>query len=68
MLHSPVVPRRRSKKLHCPWDGPYKIVKVLSKVTYRIQCCQGQHRRLVAHFDRLKSCPADIREREPSVS
>ena len=39
MFHSPVAPRGRSKKLHCLWDGPYKIVKVLSKVTYRIQCC-----------------------------
>ena len=68
MLHSPVVPRGHSKKLHCSWDGPYKIVKVLSKVTYRIQCCQSRRRRLVVHFDRLKPCPADIREREPSVT
>ena len=68
MLHSPVVPQGRSKKLHFPWDGPYKIVKVLSKVTYRIQCCQGRRCRLVVHFDRLKPCPADIRERKPSMS
>ena len=67
MLHSPVVPRGHSKNLHCPWDGPYKIVKVLSKVTYRIQCCQVQRRRLVVHFDRLKPYPADLWEREPSV-
>ena len=68
ILHSPVVPRGRSKKLHCPWDGPYKIVKVLSKVTYRILCSQGRRRRLAVHFDQQKPCPTDIRERESSVS
>ena len=25
-LHSPVVPRGSSRKLHHPWTGPYKIV------------------------------------------
>ena len=51
MLHSLVVPRRRSKKFLFPWDSPYKIVKVLFEVTYRIQCCQGQRQRLVVYFN-----------------
>ena len=28
MLHSPAVPQGHSKKLHCPWSGPYKVVKI----------------------------------------
>ena len=36
-LHSPVVPHGSSHKLHHPWTGPYKIVKKLSDITYRIQ-------------------------------
>ena len=62
MLYSSVVPQGQSKKLHCPWNGPYKVVKVLSEVTYRIQCCRGKRHWVVVHFDRLKPCPADMRE------
>ena len=63
-LHSPVVPRGSSRKLHRPWTGPYKIVKQLSDVTYRIQSCRGRRRRLVVHFNRLKPCPDDMRFEE----
>ena len=28
-LNNPVVPRGRSRKLHCPWTGPFKIIKKL---------------------------------------
>ena len=29
------------RKLHCPWKGPYRIIKVITDVTYRVQqsCC-----------------------------
>ena len=62
-LHSPVVPRGASRKLHRPWTGPYKIIKRLADVTYRIQNCNGRRRRrrLVVHFDRLKPCRQDMR-------
>ena len=33
-LHNPVVPRRSSKKLHCPWTGPFQIIKYLSDTVY----------------------------------
>ena len=62
MLYSTVVPRGQSKQLHCPWSGPYKVVKVLSEVTYQIQRCRGKRQRMVIHFDRSKPCPADMRE------
>ena len=66
-LHSPVVPCGASRKLHQPWTGPYKIIKRLADVTYRIQNCNGRrHRRLVVHFDRLKPCRQDMRMEESS--
>ena len=34
VLHSSVVPQGRSKKMHCPWNGPYRVLKKLSEVTY----------------------------------
>lgn len=64
-LNSPVVPRGKSKKFHCPWTGPYKVVKKLSPVVYRIQDVRpGSRKRVVVHFDRLKPCPKGIRNRE----
>ena len=41
-LHSPVVPRGKSKKFHHPWTGPFKVIKCLSEVTYRIQSVSGR--------------------------
>ena len=55
-LHSTVVPRGKSHKFHCPWSGPFVIVKILSDVVYRIQDVQRPRRRHVVHFDRLKRC------------
>ena len=40
----------RPKKLHLPWDGPYRVIKRLSDVNYRIQATVGRHRRLVVHL------------------
>ena len=36
-LDSTVVPQGKSHKFHCPWSGPFVIVKILSDVVYRIQ-------------------------------
>ena len=64
-LHNPAVPKGKSRKLHSPWSGPYKVVKRLSTAVYRIQDQRGggfrRKRRLIVHFDRLKPCPKGIR-------
>ena len=26
-LHTPVVPKGKPRKLHCPWTGPFRVVK-----------------------------------------
>ena len=52
-LHIPWTKRGRSRKLHRPWQGPYRITKKLSDVTYRIQSLKGRKRHVV-HFNRLK--------------
>ena len=50
------------QKLHCPWSGPYRIIKKLSTAVYRIQDTRLHIRkRLVVHFNHLKSCPPDMR-------
>ena len=53
-LHSPAVARGSSRKFHRPWQGPYKIVKVITDVIYRIQHMKQPRRRIVVHYDRLK--------------
>jgi hypothetical protein len=53
-LHSPAVPRGRSKKFFRPWQGPYIVIKSLSDVVYRIKKMEPPHRRVVVHYDRLK--------------
>ena len=60
-LHSTVIPRGKSHKFHRPWTGPYRVVKRLSDVTYRIQSLGGRRKRLVVHFDRLKPCDPNTR-------
>ena len=59
-LHSSVPPRGASTKLYYPWTGPFKVVKKLSEVTYRIQQAQGKRVRKIVHFDHLKPCAADV--------
>ena len=60
-LNSPAIPRGQFRKLYSPWTGPYKVVTVISEVTYRIENVQARRQRMVVHFDRLKACPPDMR-------
>jgi len=60
-LHNPAVPRGRSKKLHQPWTGPYRVISRLSDAVYRLQHTQFRRRKPVVHFNRLKSCSSNIR-------
>ena len=59
-LHSPVPPRGASRKLYYPWTGPFKVIKKLSDVTYRIQQAQGKRVRKIVHFDHLKPCTSNV--------
>ena len=54
-LFTPAVPKGDSRKLHHPWTGPYRILKKLSEVNYRIQHLQN-YKKQVVHFNRLKPC------------
>ena len=60
-LHSLVLSRGHARKLHCPWTGPFQVVRRLTDSTYRIQQILSCRHRLVIHFDRLKRCPVDMR-------
>ena len=53
MLFNPRVKKGRRRKLHRPFEGPYRVVKVLNDVLFRIQLVKGRKRRVV-HFNRLK--------------
>ena len=53
-LHCSAVPRARCRKFHCPWKGPYTILKQIGSVCYRIRDDQHPRRRIVVHFNRLK--------------
>ena len=61
-LFTPVVGKHKAKKLHCPWTGPYRIIKRISDLVYRIQDT-GSRRRQVVNFERLKPCPQQMRDR-----
>ena len=56
-LHMPYVPKGQSKKLYNPWQGPFRIVKVLLDLVYRVERSKphtGKKQCFVVHFDRLK--------------
>jgi len=59
-LHSPAVPRGQSRKLHRPWKGPFKVEERLGDSTYKIKGPRSKKYQVV-HFDRLKSCPPNVR-------
>ena len=66
-LHCPAVPRGKSPKLHCFWQGPYRIHKVVSDVLYNISLRDRPHKHQVVHFDWLKPCvslPSNLHERQ----
>ena len=55
-LHNPAIPKGKSKKLHHPWTGPYRVIKKLSECDYRIKHDNGKKPPMVVHFNRLKRC------------
>ena len=66
-LHSPAVPRGKSRKLHRPWTGPFRVVAKPSDSVYRLQHVQFRRKRPVVHFNRLKPCSPDTRLPQPQT-
>ena len=52
-LHNPARKVCSSKKLHCPWTGPFLVVERISDLVYKIQKSPGDATKCV-HHDRLK--------------
>ena len=57
-----------SRKLHKPWSGPFKVIKKLLEVNYRIQKLKNRRNRVVVHFDRLKRFTARLNLEEVSTA
>ena len=53
LLHYPVTPPGCSPELSSPWRGPYRIIKCLNDVNYKIEEISNG-KQLVVHYDRLK--------------
>ena len=52
-MHNVAVKKGQSPKLALPWEGPFKVVKQLTDVVFRIK--KGKHGKFaVVHADRLK--------------
>nr|CAD7433454.1 unnamed protein product [Timema monikensis] len=62
VLHQPAVRKGTSPKLYRAWDGPYIVKTIISDVVYRIQRESPKQKRIIVHFNRLKSCSLVLRE------
>lgn len=63
-LHNLTRKKGKSPKLQCPWLGPYKVIKRLSDVVFRIQETKTSKPKVV-HINRLRPYR---RENQPSWS
>ena len=58
---------------YCPWSGPWRVVKVISDVSYRIQSEEvarlraRRKTRLIVHFNRLKPYRSRPVQLQPSL-
>ncbi|KRY14686.1 hypothetical protein T12_2009 [Trichinella patagoniensis] len=55
-LYCPASKSRPSRKFTTPWTGPFKIVKQVSRLDYRIRSISNPRRTLLVHVNRLKPC------------
>uniref|UniRef100_W8B595 RNA-directed DNA polymerase n=1 Tax=Ceratitis capitata TaxID=7213 RepID=W8B595_CERCA len=54
LLYNPQRKRGLSPKLQCNWEGPYKVIKRLNDVVYRIQTVGSTRNKMkVVHLERL---------------
>ena len=72
-LEEKAVPRWVHRKSYRPWSGPWRVVKVISDVTYRIQSEEvaplraRRKTRLIVHFNRLKPHRSRPVQLQPSL-
>ena len=72
-LEEKAIPRWVHRKFFRPWSGPWRIVKVMSDATYRIQCEEiaplraRRKTRLIVHFPRLKPYRTRLVLLQPSL-
>ena len=59
-LEEKAVPWWVHRKFYHPWSGPWRVVKVISEINYRIQCEEAPLTRrrwkmsMIVHFNHLK--------------
>ena len=46
-VHNPEVPRGKSKKLHRPWTGPFRVLKRLVESVYRLQYTRSWRKHVI---------------------
>ena len=75
-LEEKAVPRWVHRKFYRPWSGPWRVVKVISDITYRIQCMEvplirrRRKTRMIVHFNHLKpycARPVQLQPQPPDV-
>eukprot|EP00731_Ephydatia_muelleri_P022105 Em0014g696a len=47
----------QSHKFHKPWQGPYRVVKIIGPTVYKIADCTNPRKKKVVHFNPLKWAP-----------
>ena len=73
-LEEKAVPRWVYRKFYRPWSVPWRVVKVVSDVTYRIQCDEvaplrtRRKMRLIVHLNRLKPYHMRPTQLQPSLN
>jgi hypothetical protein len=60
-LYRPIRTKGKSPKLQSSWEGPYKVVKRINDVVYRIQR-NPRSRMMVVHLDRLATYQGAARD------
>ena len=65
-VHNPSTKRGQVKKLKRCYQGPYKIIKVITDVVYRVQKVKGKQR-MVVHYNRLKDASQEKSAAENTV-
>lgn len=61
-LNSKAVSRKKSRKFHQEWTGPYVVLRRLGNVNYHIKPVEGKGQTKVVHRNHLKRSQNDAKE------